>query len=246
MRTLIIPDLHLQHQRADEIIKHEGADKIVFLGDYFDDYGDDYRENLIMAEWLAASLEQPNRTHLFGNHDIGYAFKHRSYKCSGYETGKDYAINSVLKEEQWRKLHLYTYVGDYLCSHAGVHTHMYQTYYKGRSLNKYLQEECKLALDDAFAGLPSRQILWAGRSRGGTETVGGIVWCDCSEFIGIHGVNQIFGHTPSAKPFWKDFGSPLSKTYSRNLALDNYGHSNYYAVHDDKTNEVEIKWIGDF
>lgn len=245
-KCLIIPDLHLQHERADQIIKHESADKIVFLGDYFDDWNDDYTSNCIMAEWLASSLKQPNRIHLFGNHDISYAFKHRSYKCSGYEIGKDYAINNVLKESDWRKLHLYTYVNDYLCSHAGVHNHMYQIYSNGRSLNTYLEEECKLALDDAFAGLPAHKILRAGRSRGGLETVGGIVWCDASEFVGIHGINQIFGHTPSAKPFWKDFESPLSKTYNRNLALDNYGHSNYYAIHDEKSNEVTIKWIGDY
>lgn len=245
MKTLILPDLHLQWEKADKIIKHESADKIVFLGDYFDEYNDNYQMNLVMAEWLKDSLTQPNRIHLFGNHDISYAFKHRSYKCSGYEAGKDYAINSVMKEEQWRQLKLYTYVDDFLCTHAGLHTHFYQVYNKGRSVSKFLADESQLALNDGFNELPARPIFWAGRSRGGTETVGGIVWCDSSEFVGIHGLNQVFGHTPSNKPFWKNFGSPLDKHYSRNLALDNYGHSNYYAVHDDQTKDITIKWVGD-
>ena len=61
MRTLIIPDIHHCIDKVDKIIKHESADQIVFLGDYFDDYGDDYQTSLITANWLAASLEQPKK-----------------------------------------------------------------------------------------------------------------------------------------------------------------------------------------
>jgi len=243
MRTLIISDIHNCIEKADKIIKHESADQIVFLGDYFDDFGDDYRIALETANWLAASLEQPNRIHLMGNHDISYAIPHRSYKCSGYETGKDYAINSVLKESDWRKVKTHTWVGNYFCSHAGVHEALYLKYGADKPFNVWIDEICTEAMEHAYAHKPALPILRAGMSRGGGEVYGGIMWCDSDEFVGIKGINQIFGHTPSRKPYWKDFGSPLSKEYSRNLALDNYGHSNYYAIHENDA--VTIKWVGD-
>lgn len=243
MKTLIIPDIHHCVDKVDKIIKHESADQIVFLGDYFDDWGDDYQTSLITANWLAASLEQPNRIHLMGNHDISYAMPHRSYKCSGYETGKDYAINSVLKESDWRKLKTHTWVGNFLCSHAGVHPFFYTKYGENKSFNTWVDEICNEAMENAYANKPALPILSAGMSRGGNEVHGGIMWCDRTEFVGIKGINQIFGHTPSKKPLWLDFGSPLSNEYSRNLALDNYGHSNYYAIHEN--DKVNIKWVGD-
>ena len=45
--------------------------------------------------------------------------------------------------------------------------------------------------------------------------------------------------------FHLDHLPPLDQKYSRNLALDNYGHSNYYGVYDDQTKDIAIKWVGD-
>jgi hypothetical protein len=243
VRTLILADIHNKWDKAEKIIKHESADQIVFLGDYFDDFGDDYRIAAETANWLGASLQQPNRIHLMGNHDIGYAIPQKSYKCSGYETGKDYAINAILNENDWRKLKTHTWVGKNLCSHAGIHNFFYQKYGEGKPFNTWVDEICHEAMENAYAHKPALPILRAGMSRGGDEVHGGIMWCDRQEFIGIYGINQIFGHTPSKKPIWLEYGSPLSNEYSRNLALDNYGHSNYYAIHEN--NKIAIKWIGD-
>lgn len=245
IKTLIIADIHNKWEKADKIIKHETPDKIVFLGDYFDDFGDDYRVATETADWLGASLEQPNRVHLMGNHDTNYAFKQRSYKCSGYEAGKDYAINSVLTENDWRKLPLHTWVGSWLCSHAGVHNQYYTKYGNGVDFKTWLTKTCDEALDAAFQNKPALPILRAGSSRGGSEIHGGINWCDADEFVPVAGINQIFGHTPQPKPRWINAGSPLSKEYSRNLCLDTYGHSNYYAVHDSDTDAISIHYVGD-
>ena len=245
VRTLILADIHNKWDKAEKIIKHESADQIVFLGDYFDDFGDDYRIAKDTAEWLAASLEQLNRIHIMGNHDTNYAFRNRSYKCSGYTSAKEEAINLILKENDWRKMPLYTQVGSWLCSHAGVHNHMYEQYGNGLDFYKWLKDTCNDALTNAFANKPTFPILRAGRSRGGIETVGGITWCDADEFSGIPGINQIFGHTPQKKPRWINGGSPLSNDYSENLCLD-VSHCNYYVIHDSNNDHtVSVKWIGD-
>lgn len=239
MKTLIIPDLHLHHAKAEKIIKYVGADHIVFLGDYFDNWNDDYRDNLIAAQWLASSLEQPNRTHLMGNHDINYAIKHRAYKCSGYDVDKDYAINSVLKTYDWQKLKLFTWLGNYLCSHAGVHNYFYYNFNdKKLEFKKWIQIICDEAMENAWDLNPPTAILQAGRSRGGSARHGGIMWCDITEFSPISQINQVFGHTPVASPKW------INKENSKNLALD-VNNSDYYAIHDDQTNDITTHWIGD-
>ena len=250
-KTLVIPDIHLQWKKAEKIIAHEGADKIIFLGDYFDAFEETDNDNLITAQWLIESLGKPNRIHLMGNHDISYAIPHRSYKCSGYSVYKDYQINSVLKENDWKKLKLYTWSDGFLMSHAGVHSYFYEKYISSEKENEkmpsefkaWLESICEDAMADACKHRPAAKILQAGMSRGGNELVGGIIWCDSREFTPIPGIDQIFGHTPGPKPRFIHSGELNSPEYSTNLALDNYGHSNYYAVIIDM--KISIKWIGD-
>ena len=244
IRTLIISDLHLQWQRADSIIKHVAPDKIVFLGDYFDDFGDTYRDNLEMAEWLQSSLSKPDRIHLMGNHDIQYAIGSQVFTCSGFEQSKLFAIDSVLTEENWKQLPFYTWVGSWFCSHAGVHKYYYDTYgyAYGRRLpfNEWIKSECQEAFDQMWKDKTPHRILSAGRSRGGVSRHGGIIWCDVREYAPIEGVNQIFGHTPRQRPEW--INGPGN---TKSLALD-VSHSHYYAIHDSNNDEnITIGWIGD-
>ncbi|MFB5647777.1 MAG: hypothetical protein ACE5RO_06540, partial [Candidatus Nitrosomaritimum yanchengensis] len=39
------------------------------------------------------------------------------------------------------------------------------------------------------------RFINAGKSRGGFNKTGGIIWCDYSEFVDIPNTKQIFGHT---------------------------------------------------
>lgn len=243
IRTLIIPDLHLQWKRADLIIKHVAPDKIVFLGDYFDDFGDDYQMNLEMADWLKSSLSNSNRIHLMGNHDIHYAVAAPVFCCSGFEQGKWFAIDSTMKEEDWKKLPFYTWVGSWFCSHAGVHRHYYDTYgyAYGRKLEfaEWIKSECQEAFDQMWKHKTPHRILSAGRSRGGYAKHGGIIWCDVREYSPIEGINQIFGHTPRRQPEWID-----GPGNSKSLALD-VSHAHYYAIHDSNNDSITTGWIGD-
>lgn len=236
IRTLIIADIHTHFGKAEKIIKYEAPDKIVFLGDYFDDWHDDSRIAAETAHWLLESLNKPNRIHLMGNHDISYAIPHRSYKCSGYDAAKDYAISDILKEPDWKKLPLFTWIGSWFCSHAGVHPYFYNKYGSGKDYKVWINQTCDDALQRAFAVQPAAPILWAGLSRGGNEIHGGIIWCDREEFQPIPNIKQVFGHTPSVKPVWID---------QNNLCLDTRGHCNYYAIHDSQSDAIVTKWIGD-
>lgn len=236
-RTLIISDIHLRWKLVDNIINKESPDEIIFLGDYFDDFGDTPIKNLVMAEWLVHSLEQPNRIHLMGNHDIMYGARDRNYRCSGYNEDKEYLINTVMTRDHWKQFKMYYWLDDILCSHAGVHVHFHkQNSVNGRDLKTWLEQESKLALHNAFERRPQiHEMFNAGYSRGGIQLYGGIVWCDFDEFKGIPGVKQIFGHTPQSIPTWKNYDE--DGLTSENLCLDT--HNRDYAIYSN--GELEIK-----
>ena len=61
IKTIIIPDIHNDYHTAEKIIKKENPDKIIFLGDYFDDFYDTIKD---VTKWLVKSLQQKNRIHL--------------------------------------------------------------------------------------------------------------------------------------------------------------------------------------
>jgi hypothetical protein len=201
--TLIIPDLHLKWEKADKIIKHVGADEVIFLGDYFDDFNDDAHMINEMVDWLGASVKVPGRIHLYGNHDIHYAFTQPFYRCSGYAQWKHFIIHDALDPRVWDWVKFYHILdGKWLVSHAGLHSLHVPKKISALSPNRaqYLKEIDNYL--DAEVPKAHRNESWlfkAGQSRGGMQRVGGIIWCDFEqEFHPVVGLNQIFGHTPQS------------------------------------------------
>lgn len=200
--TLIIPDLHLRWQQAQKIIDSVKADQIIFLGDFFDDFNDDPTSIGEMADWLENSVRQPNRIHLYGNHDVHYAYSARHLQCSGYADWKYFAIRDRIDHkhvwDQFKWFHILD--GKWLLSHGGLHKfhlpakianlHADRPKFM-RELEAYLTAESRKAFRDGS------WFTHAGYSRGGSQRVGGLTWCDFErEFFPVKGLNQIVGHTP--------------------------------------------------
>ena len=204
--TLIIPDIHLKWEQAEEIIAKVKHDEVIFLGDHFDDFNDTLEMTRKTAEWLVRSISQSNRTHLIGNHDLHYMYFYRTFKCSGFEQSKYYAINDIIDRGNWDKLKFYHVLDDkWLLTHAGLHkrnvpANLYRNNHKAylESISNYLDN----SIHDGFKAAANNVPHWifnAGKSRGGFQEVGGIAWCDFDrEFFPIKGINQIFGHTPQS------------------------------------------------
>lgn len=257
--TLIIPDIHLQWQIADEIIKKVNPNKIIFLGDYFDDYLEDPEQVTDMCDWLNNSVQLPNRIHLFGNHDQHYAFPYRIFQCSGYRQWKYTLINDLVPRKTWDKLKWYHILDNtfFLC-HGGLHyfnvpEHIKKMYKDRKEMYKaldvFLKKEISHSLQHGGVGW----IFSAGASRGGNQRVGGLTWCDFSrEFKPTKGINQIVGHTPQTDINWcilqeddqmiyrwgnqveltKNDINNVEKSY--NLGLDS-SVRNHYAIWDGET-----------
>lgn len=261
MKYLILPDVHLRWETAEKIIKHVKPDKTVFLGDYFDDFGDSPQTIGDTANWFRESVKDPNRIHICGNHDIHYWFKDFSeIRCSGYDQFKSIAINDIVKPEDWSKLQFY-YVLDnkWLLSHAGVHPYWlnpnsFNVTKIGSSTLTKISSKLKRDSEACLKACGRKQSHWFymyGFSRGYSPYYGGILWCDWTqEFIPIKGLHQIVGHTPCSKLSWLVIGKD-SESYHRmgienffpqetlpesgsfNLCLDSQPGSAYYAIYEN-------------
>lgn len=211
--TLIIPDLHHRVDEAEKIISIIGADKIIFLGDYFDDYNDTPEMVKYTCDWLIRSVKQPNRIHLFGNHDAQYAYEYKELRCSGYEHWKHLLIQDKINHKIWNQLKWFYFLDNqWLITHAGLHrNNVPDDILKMKddrkkfieSISMWLEREIKIGFNK-IADNKRHWVFNAGWARGGCGKTGGITWCDFNnEFLCIPGINQILGHTPQrVEPSW--------------------------------------------
>ncbi len=241
MKTIIISDLHNRIDFVELALSSpilEPYDRVLFLGDYFDDFNDTIQDTRNVAKWLRKSLYEPNRIHLMGTHDMWYRFPSNHFlKASGNTINKAYAIDHILTDEDWNILKLFHYEQNFLMTHAGVHQYLINQYISENKdvLSKYtynienrqmlslntqeiIDKIIKPATDEAFiCANRNMQNSWldAGLSRGGAQPVGGITWLDWRyEFDPIPDLNQIVGHTESHIPQSKNTDS------SENYCLD--------------------------
>lgn len=197
MRSLIIPDIHNKISQAEEIIeKYRDVDEIVFLGDYFDDFGD----NKIIAEqvavWLKDSLKKENRIHLLGNHELNYMFGGID-RCSGFSNSKNSVINSVLDSYDWQKLKFYYDCQGWLCTHAGCSGDLFGNPISKESSMSYICKQLDVWKSCLFLkNINQSKIFQVGVKRGGVCSVGGPLWCHFpEEFVPMANIKQVFGHT---------------------------------------------------
>jgi hypothetical protein len=173
----------------------------VLLADCFDDFTTDVREAVVTANWLLSTLKNPDITCLWGNHDLHYLWLWPWLRCSGYSPEKQQAILLTGIESLRTRLRFHTWVDGWLITHAGLDSRLLPKTLrrKGVALNpsfsEWLPQEEQRCFDCLQFGL-RHPWLQAGRDRGGSASVGGLVWSDVRSFQLIPGINQLFGHTP--------------------------------------------------
>lgn len=216
MRTLIVPDLHNRVDWVEPVLSSLRYDKVIFLGDYFDDFNDTVENARKVAKWLKRSLSKPDRIHLCGTHEMWYRFPENPFlQASGNTEQKSNIINHILTEKDWNTLKLCYYEQGFLLTHAGVHSYLLGKNNLGTQemLNR-IKSETEKALHDVRKA-KINPWLDAGFARGGLQAVGGITWLDWNEeFAPVPYLNQIVGHTQLTNPEEK------STENSRNYCLD--------------------------
>jgi hypothetical protein len=236
-RTLIIPDIHNNWVDAEITITDVNPDQTVFLGDYFDSYGDmDNGVETVVgtAYWLSDSLKRPDRIHLIGNHDLSY-LSEGALQCGGYSPMKERAVKQHMTVDLWKKMRWYYWVDDnYLCTHAGLSKDFYLTYNdrltKPLSVREFMEKESEIAWNTIYDGCKDDHIFWhCSPERGGIDPYAGILWCDWKEFKPIDPIKQLFGHT--AGDFVRRQGD--------NFCLDTMGKN--WAVYDSDTKFITVR-----
>lgn len=209
--TLVIGDIHHHTVEAELLIERNVGRfaTVVFLGDYFDDFGDTPERMQCTCRWLNESLLQSNRVHLLGNHDLSYLNPDNAQlSCPGWSVMKQRVFDCECRDLSRDRLFLAVRVGSWVLSHAGFHRALI-----GGLGPDELVCAAKDALRKALSGRRS-PFLGCGYGRGGGEPFGGVTWLDWSEeFRPIEGIHQIVGHTPARGVVR---GHHLSATHERN------------------------------
>jgi hypothetical protein len=232
MKTIVISDLHNRVDWVEPFLSSLTYDRVVFLGDYFDDFFDTNKHIVAAAKWLSQSLEHEDRIHLMGTHDMWYRFPTNIFlSASGNTEGKCKRINKILTPEDWNKLVLYHSEQGFLLTHAGLHPSI--------STLKAIPSAAEKAMTDAKNG-KTNKLTEAGFARGGfSQSYGGITWLDWNvEFEPIPNVNQIVGHTELEKQNW----IPQQKITENSINYCIDTRNRHYGVLENNVFEIfEIK-----
>jgi len=171
MKTLVIGDLHGQHELVDLALK-DGF-PVVFLGDYLDSFDRTPEDCILTLIKVLAAVRQGKAQALLGNHELSY-LENKVMGCSGYR--KETA--AMLPCLDISSLKSYIYSEGFLLTHAGVSQDLLDAL--GTSLEDYLED---------------KRYNQIGYERGGYDEAGGLYWCDWRYFKPIVNVPQIMGHS---------------------------------------------------
>lgn len=198
-KVLFVGDLHCKQEYVlpyvSKLVESQKVDKIVFLGDYVDDWNvpDKYVVRALDAQvaWYNEWCNKVGVVNLCGNHDWSYFHKDK-YVASGHRHDIERSIRYRLNK---LNLQMCCVVDKYLVTHAGV-TSEWLDYVGCAEENvdaKSLSNSINLLFDMTDTRLNS-----CGPSRGGRD-VAGPLWCDAYEDLDNmdgFGVSQIVGHSP--------------------------------------------------
>ena len=123
MKVLAIPDIHLKPwilDKADRILLKHACEKIVFLGDFVDDWGQENNIGLYNATFdsLIKFLKEHDCLICWGNHDMSYIWNKR-------ETGFSYMALQTVRERisEVEKLMNGSYFSDKMAYEKAAYIH---------------------------------------------------------------------------------------------------------------------------
>jgi len=121
MKTIVIGDVHGRSLWKLIVNQEQDADRIVFIGDYFDSFdikGDDQINNFLdIIEYKKSNNKEIIM--LIGNHDFHYFPEVGDTGTSGYQTRLAPSIQHVIDSNR-KHLQMAYQMDEFLFSHAGI------------------------------------------------------------------------------------------------------------------------------
>lgn len=201
MKALFVGDVHnhlYMFKDIERLDKEYKFDRIIFLGDYVDDWLTDNHNSLETLNTLFKLKEKgPDKyTMLIGNHELSYL----GFPCSGHHKELEDLVEQKLKENIYN-LEYYTEIEldgkTFVCSHAG-----FTNDYICQVLDVY--GDWKPVLDELQKNRLQNlaYLRYCSRARGGMDSCSSFVWTDRMEHLRLAQNEkpvipyQIAGHTP--------------------------------------------------
>ena len=199
MKITFIPDIH--GEPVWKKIVEKDSDMFVFLGDYFDSFKVEKKDQVENFKDLLYFGENNKERSLFllGNHDIHYVLWNTEYfdrmRGSGFNHSLLHVVNSLYREHE----HLFKIAyqkGNLLATHAGLRQDYYDNELK--VIHKRYKEYNYADLLNMLWVSRSEKLMRIGARRGGIDRWGGVFWCDKGELIHspLKGITQVVGHSP--------------------------------------------------
>ena len=208
MRIVALGDTHGRVNWKEIVAKEAAADKIVFIGDYFDTHhaGVSGNKQLVnFKEILAFKREHPEQVvMLFGNHDFHYlrGMSAKGEVYSGYQGGYAHdfgeAIDDALSDDSVQMCWVYD---KYVFSHAGItKTWINGVLWDDLSSPQSLRGDAlQTAVNDLFKFKPLSFGFMMGDnySQTGNDKTQGPIWVRPESLIPdmLEGIRCVVGHT---------------------------------------------------
>jgi len=205
MRILSIGDVHGFDSWKYFVKDISQYDKIVFVGDYVDEY---HLSNIIILNNLLEIIEfkkkYPDKVVLLlGNHDYQYAILPPEMPllchCTGYRSEMHFDLYEIFHYnlELFRMSYQYE---NYIWTHAGIHRGWYEHFLvefkKISDFEGTISEKLNLAFEFEL-----NCLVDCGFKRNGHKKIGGPLWADKTETWTkpLKNYHQICGHTHTDK-----------------------------------------------
>lgn len=235
MKTIVIGDLH-GHATWKQIVRAEKADRVIFVGDYFDSFNISCIEQMYNVQCiLQYKKDNPDVkvVLLIGNHDLHYYPEVGYNGTSGYQPSPNaVSISALLNEHREHFTMAYSF-DNYLFTHAGVGQAWMERIIAWEIVDKLPNFNAKDICDFVNSMWKHKPLLFNfigndpyGDSMGQTP-----VWIRPkslmrdSQDIKKEGVIQIVGHTPQKK-----IDIAGHSTGSKYYFIDTLGSSGEYLI----------------
>ena len=121
MKTVLIGDIHGHDTWKQVIAQEQDADRIIFVGDYFDSFGVPGLIQMQNFQDIIAFKESIDKevVMMIGNHDYHYFPEIGENGCSGYQRQMAPSISHLVNENRQHLQMAYQF-DDFLVTHAGV------------------------------------------------------------------------------------------------------------------------------
>lgn len=235
MKTIAIGDIHGRAIWKD-IVAKENADRVIFIGDYFDSYDDYTAEEQMHNFKEIIEFKESGRADvivMIGNHDFHYIEGSEHY--SGCQAGAAPAISDLLHNNLHHMQMCYQ-MDEFLFSHAGVSHDWLMLHWK-----EYNDVDVAKIVNDLWEFTP-RAFKFAGRDPYGDSQTSSPIW------IRPHSLQksnrdtlrnkfiQVVGHTQV-----KNMDREGKATGGRYYYIDTLGTSREYLIIED--NEIKFDTI---